>query len=179
LLAEAGYPGGKDANGRSLRLSMIMSGAGSTDTKQMADFLTEQLREVGVDLAVTMLTFPEYLRREHTGETQIFWAGWVMDYPDGQNILQLFYGPNQCPGVNACNYENPEFDRLYERIVSMTDTPERAALYAKMAEMVVEDCVWALMDYSIDYQLFQGWFRNYKPHDFPYGITKYYKAVPH
>lgn len=179
LLAEAGYPGGKDAKGRPLRLSMIMSGAGSTDTKQMADFLTEQLREVGVDLAVTLLTFPEYLRREHTGETQIFWAGWVMDYPDGQNILQLFYGPNQCPGVNACNYENPEFDRLYERIVSMTDTPERAALYAKMAEMVVEDCVWALMDYSIDYRLFQPWFRNYKPHDFAYSNSKYFKVLPH
>jgi oligopeptide transport system substrate-binding protein len=179
LLAEAGYPGGKDAKGRQLRLSMIMPGAGNTDAKQMADFLTENLRNVGVDLAVTMLTFPEYLRREHTGETQVFWAGWVMDYPDGQNMLQLFYGPNQCPGVNSANYENPEFDRLYEKILSMPDSPERAALYTKMAEMVVDDCVWALVDYPIDFFLYHSWLRNYKPHDFPYANSKFYKVVEH
>jgi len=93
--------------------------------------------------------------------------------------LQLCYGQNQCPGVNSCNYVNPEYDRLYEKIVSMADTTEREALYARMADMIVDDCVWALMDYSLNYQLFQPWFRNYKPHAFPYANSKYYKVAPH
>ncbi len=179
LLAEAGYPGGKDAKGKQLRLTMIMPGAGSTDARQAADFYAEQLRAIGVELEVQMLTGAEYLRREHEGETQIFWAGWVIDYPDAQNVLQLFYGPNKCPGVNATNYQNPEFDKLYEHVVSMADSPERTALYAKMADIVVEDCPWALMTYPLAYGLFQPWFQNYKQHAFPYANWKYFKVLPH
>jgi ABC-type transport system substrate-binding protein len=179
LLVEAGYPEGRDTQGRRLRLNMIMAGAGSTDAKQMADFLTENLRDVGVELAVTLMTFPEYLRRTHTGETQMYWGGWILDYPDAQNVLQLCYGPYKSPGVNNSNYENPEFDRLYERILSMQDTPERAALYAKMADIVVEDCVWALIEYPVEFRLFLPWFRNYKPHDFPYPNAKFFKVAPH
>ncbi|MEI6082923.1 MAG: ABC transporter substrate-binding protein [Verrucomicrobiota bacterium] len=179
LLAEAGYPGGKDDQGRQLRLTMIMPGAGSTDVRQAADFYTEQLRAIGVDLVVQQLAGSEYLRREHEGETQIFWAVWVIDYPDAQNLLQLFYGPNKCPGVNATNYQNPAFDKLYDQIVSMPDSPERTALYEKMADIVVDDCVWALMTYPLSYGLFQPWFQNYKQHAFPYANWKYYKVLPH
>jgi len=179
LLAEAGYPDGRDAQGHPLRLTMIMPGAGSTDARQEADFFTEQLRPLGIDFTVQLLTFAEYLRREHDGETQIFWAGWVIDYPDAQNFLQLFYGPNKSPGVNGTNYQNPEFDRLYEKILSMSESPERTALYEKMADMVDDDCVWALIGYPLAYGLFQPWFQNYKPHAFPYANWKYYKVLPH
>ena len=179
LLAEAGYPGGRDAQGHPLRLTMIMPGAGSTDVRQEADFFVEQLRPLGIDFTVQQMTFAEYLRREHDGETQILWAGWVIDYPDAQNFLQLFYGPNKSPGVNATNYVNPEFDRLYERILSMPESPERTALYERMADMVNEDCVWALIGYPLKYDLFQPWFQDYKPHAFPYANWKYYKVLPH
>ena len=108
LLAEAGYPDGHDEHGNALRLTMILPGSGSTDARQEADFYEEALRAIGVDLNVQQLSFAEYIRREHDGETQVFWAGWVIDYPDAQNFLQLFYGPNKCPGINACNYQNPE-----------------------------------------------------------------------
>ncbi len=179
LLAEAGYPDGRDQQGNQLRLTMILPGSGSTDARQEADFYEEALRAIGVDLVVQQLSFAEYLRREHDGETQVFWAGWVIDYPDAQNFLQLFYGPNKCPGVNACNYQNPGFDRLYERILTMADSPERTALYEKMADMTMADCAWALLAYPLDYGLFQPWFQNYKPHGFPYPNGKYYKVLPH
>jgi ABC-type transport system substrate-binding protein len=179
LLAEAGYPDGQDGQGHPLRLTMIMPGAGSTDVRQQADFFTEELHALGIDFTVQQMTFTEYLRREHDGETQVFFAGWVIDYPDAQNFLQLFYGPNKAPGVNATNYQNPEFDRLYEHILSMPESPERTALYEKMADMVNADCTWALIGYPLAYGLFQPWFQNYKPHAFPYANWKYYKVQPH
>jgi oligopeptide transport system substrate-binding protein len=179
LLAQAGYPDGHDAQGHPLRLTMIMPGAGSTDVRQQADFFTEELHALGIDFTVQQLTFTEYLRREHDGETQVFFAGWVIDYPDAQNFLQLFYGPNKSPGVNGTNYQNPEFDRLYERILPMPESPERTALYEKMADMVNTDCAWALIGYPLAYGLFQPWFQDYKPHAFPYANWKYYKVQPH
>ena len=132
-----------------------------------------------MDLVVQQLSFAEYLRREHDGEAQIVYAGWIIDYPDGQNFLQLLYGPNKAPGVNFCNYQNPEFDRLYEKVLTMQDSPERSALYAQMADIAIADCPWALMTYSLSYGLFQPWFQNYKPHAFPYPNAKFYKVLPH
>ncbi len=91
----------------------------STDVRQEADYFTEEMNALGIDFTVQQLTFAEYLRREHDGETQIFYAGWVIDYPDAQNFLQLFYGPNKSPGVNATNYQNPEFDNFpHEQVLS-------------------------------------------------------------
>lgn len=179
LLAEAGYPYGKDASGRPLRLTMIMAGAGSTDSRQAAEFFSEQLRHVGVELYVQQLSFAEYLRREHEGETQLVYAGWVIDYPDGQNFLQLLYGPNKTPGINFCSYQNEEFDRLYEKIATMQDSPERSALYGTMADIAIADCPWALLTYPLSYGLFQPWFQNYKPHAFSYANSKFYKVLPH
>ena len=179
LIAEAGFPGGRDEHGNALRLTMILPGAGSTGARQEADFYEEALRAIGVELIVQQLSFAEYLRREHDGETQVFWGAWIIDYPDAQNFLQLFYGPNKCPGINACNYQNPAFDRQYERILTMADSPERTALYEQMADMTTTDCVWALLDYRLEYGLYQPWFQNYKPHGFPYPNGKYYKVLPH
>jgi len=179
LLAEAGYPDGKDAQGKRLRLAMIMPGAGSTDARQEAEFFADYLRAIGVELDVQQLSFTEYLRREHDGITQVFHAGWIADYPDGENFLKLFFSLNKCPGVNSANYENPAFDKLYEQAVVMPESPERTALYEKMAALVMEDCPWALLNYPLTYGLYQPWFQNYKPHEFPYANSKFYKVLPH
>jgi len=67
--------------------------------------------------------------------------GWGLDFPDAENTLQLFYGPNGSPGSNDANYRNPEFDRLYEKTSIMLPSPERTVLYRKMNQMVIDDCV--------------------------------------
>jgi oligopeptide transport system substrate-binding protein len=179
LLAEAGYPGGKDAKGEPLRLTMITGGAGSTDARQAAEFYIDQLRAVGIELVVQPLSFAEYLRREHEGNFQLAIAGWVIDYPDAENFLKLFYGPNKAPGVNISSYQNAEFDRLYDQVAVMADSPARTALYEQMAGLVMEDCPWALLTYPLTYGLYQPWFQNYKPHAFHYPNMKFYKVLPH
>jgi len=67
--------------------------------------------------------------------------GWGLDYPDAENTLQLFYGPNASPGSNDGNYRNPEYDRLFEQSSTMLPSPERTELYRRMNRMVIDDCV--------------------------------------
>ena len=67
--------------------------------------------------------------------------GWLLDYPDAENTLQLFYGPNASPGSNDANYRNPEYDALFERAAVMQPGDERTALYRQMNQMVIDDCV--------------------------------------
>lgn len=67
--------------------------------------------------------------------------GWGLDFPDAENTLQLFYGPNGSPGSNDANYRNPEYDRLYEKTSTMLPSPERTELYHRMNRMLIDDCV--------------------------------------
>ncbi|MEA2068121.1 MAG: peptide ABC transporter substrate-binding protein, partial [Verrucomicrobiota bacterium] len=102
-----------------------------------------------------------------------FQLAWVVDYPDAENFLQLFYSKNESPGPNHANYRNAGIDRLYESIRTMQDTPERTAIYEKMANIIVEDCPWVFMYQPMSFALKHDWVENYLPHDFPYGMGKY------
>lgn len=83
-------------------------------------------------------TFNKALKKS---ETPFFFMGWTLDYPDAENTLQLFYGPNHSPGSNNFNYSNPDFDRLYRQSSVMQPSPERTAIYRQMNQMVIDDCV--------------------------------------
>ena len=180
LLAEAGYPDGKDARtGKRLRLALDMGGAGDAETRQLGEMYVNFVREIGIEMSINFSLQPEHWRKLERKETQMFSSGWVMDYPDAQNVLQLWYGPNESPGVNHCNYKNPEFDQLYRRILTMQDSPERTALYKQMADIIVDDCTGAFMFHRLTYALLRDWVVNFKPHDFPYPNVKFYKVRPH
>jgi oligopeptide transport system substrate-binding protein len=76
-------------------------------------------------------------------ENQLPWIakGWGLDFPDAENTLQLFYGPNASPGSNDANYRNPEYDELYEQSSVMLPSSERTALYQKMNRILIDDCI--------------------------------------
>lgn len=67
--------------------------------------------------------------------------GWGLDFPDAENALQLYYGPNASPGSNDSNYRNEEYDRMYEQAAVMSPSPERTAIYRRMNQMTVDDCL--------------------------------------
>jgi ABC-type transport system substrate-binding protein len=85
--------------------------------------------------------FGDLSRAWKQSELPLVAKGWGLDYPDAENTLQLFYGPNGSPGSNDANYRNPEYDALYEKAAVMLPSPERTALYRRMNQMVIDDCV--------------------------------------
>ncbi|GAB4183475.1 MAG: ABC transporter substrate-binding protein [Wenzhouxiangellaceae bacterium] len=86
-------------------------------------------------------SFGEFNQATREGEVMLIFSGWNMDYPDAQNTMQLYYGPNSAPGANAANYRNPEYDQLYREAAVLSPGPERTALYRRMNQIVVDDCV--------------------------------------
>ncbi|NND44066.1 MAG: hypothetical protein HKN58_01990 [Xanthomonadales bacterium] len=88
----------------------------------------------------TYATFGDYYRAYSNREVMLITSSWTMDYPDAENTMQLFYGPNSAPGSNSANYNNPEFDELYRRSARMAPSPERTELYRRMNQLVVDDC---------------------------------------
>ena len=57
----------------------------------------------------TFATFGDYSKAMKQKKIMFMSQGWAMDYPDSENLMQLFYGPNSSPGSNYANYKNPEF----------------------------------------------------------------------
>lgn len=176
LLAEAGYADGIDpATGRRLELTLELGGA-SPDVRQVVDLMAGMFDKIGVVLKASYNNWPAFLEKLDRRQAQLFQLGWVADYPDPENFLQLFYGANTSPGPNHSNYENPEFDRLYERLRTLLPGPEKDRLCTRMAELVIEDCPWIFMYQPMDFALVHNWLKNYKPHNFPYTMAKYHRV---
>ena len=117
----------------------------SVQQRQIFEQLRSQLADLGypVDRLVpeTFASFGDYYQALTHRRLDLFYLAWTLDYPDAQNTLQLFYGPNASPGSNSFNYRNPDYDALYERSRTMQPGPERTALYREMNRMVIDDCV--------------------------------------
>jgi oligopeptide transport system substrate-binding protein len=91
--------------------------------------------------ALTFATYGDYARAYLNREVMLTTTGWTMDYPDAENTMQLFYGPNASPGSNSANYDNPEFNRLYRAAAVMPPSPMRTALFRNMNRILLDDCV--------------------------------------
>ncbi len=104
-----------------------------------------ELKQIGWPAEKVVLkqfaTFGDISRAWKDSRLPIVVKGWGLDYPDAEDTLQLFYGPNGSPGSNDANWRNPEFDRLYEQAAVMLPSPERTALYRRMNQLVIDDCV--------------------------------------
>ncbi len=87
----------------------------------------------------TFATFGDYNRAVTKKEVMLISIGWNLDYPDSENVLQLYYGPNKSPGSNVSNYDNPEFNQLFRKTKAMQPGPERTELYRKMNQIILDD----------------------------------------
>lgn len=165
LMVEAGYPRGIDpATGEALELSFDLGGT-TAEYRQLAELMIDDMRQIGVNIKPVLNNKPRFFQKMRQGELQLFRIGWVGDYPDAENFLQLFYGPN-AGGCNRAFYRDETFDGMYEEIVTMPDSPERTAKYAAMAEYVTTQCPWIFESHPISYQLVHSWLQNFRPHDF-------------
>ena len=168
LLAEAGYPAGKG-------LPVIQyDTTANTISRQMSEFLKKQMAQIGINIQINTNTWPQLTKKVKTRQSQMFGMAWVGDYPDAENFLQLIYGPNSAPGPNGSNYNNPEFNELFDKATKMLPSPERAALYQKLAQMAAEDVAYIYGVHRTSFVVKQSWLKNYKFSTFNHGHEKYY-----
>lgn len=158
--------------GKLPRLKMSMGGA-DVVVRQEGQFLKRCFTDAGLDIEIDYMDWPTFQQKVSTKSAQIFALGWVADYPDAENFLQLFYSRNASPGPNNFNYSNAEFDRIFEQVSVMPDGPQRMELYRRAEQIVVEDCPAVFLLHGVGYVLHHSWVHNFKPHVFAYGLSKY------
>ena len=163
LLAQAGYPQGRDAKtGQPLVIHLDIA-AGGPDDKAMLDWFRKQFTRIDLQLDVRNTDYNRFQEKMRKGNAQLFMWGWNADYPDPENFLFLLYGPNsrvKHAGENAANYNNPEFDALFDQMKNMDNGTERNAVISKMLEIIRADAPWIWGYHPKQYVLHHGWYGN-------------------
>ena len=181
LLAEAGYPNGRDAkSGQPLLLHLDTTSSGA-DSKARLDWYINQFAKLGIQLVIRATDFNRLQDKLRRGTAQLFFMGWNADYPDPENFLFLFHGPQsraKTQGENASNYSNPEFDRLFERMKHMPNGAERQAIIDRMIALLRHDAPWVWSFFPKDYTLHHGWVHNRKPNQIANNSLKYQRLEP-
>jgi ABC-type transport system substrate-binding protein len=179
LLAEAGYPDGRDVTtGQPLVLNYDFQRAITPEFKSENDWMVKQFAKLGIQLEIRATDFNQYQDKTLKGKHQIFWGGWLADYPDAENFLFLLYGPlarSKSEGDNFANYENPEYDKLYRQLQSLDDGPQKQAVVDKMVTILQQDSPWCFGYFPWGGMAFQQWVHNGKPSIMIRDMAQYYR----
>ncbi len=167
MLAEAGYPDGKGLP------EILYDIPDSTTSRQSGEFFQKQMEQIGIKIKISASPWPEFQAKLKKRGGQMFGLAWGADYPDAENFLQLFYGPNSSPGSNSTNYNNPEFNKQFEAAVMMQDSPARTAAYEKLNKFLAEEVVVIFNMHRQAYTLQQGWLKNYHNSDLSHDSYQY------
>ncbi len=181
LLAEAGYPGGVNVNTGKPVLLYFDTSATGPEEKARLDWVRKQFEKLNIQLVVRATDYNRFQEQMRKGGAQLFEWGWNADYPDPENFLFLLYGPNKKvdhDGENVANYDDPEFNRLFELMKNMDNTPERAAIIRRMVAIVRRDAPWAWGMYPKRFVLQHAWVHNAKPNSMANNTVKYLRLDP-
>ena len=182
LLAEAGYPDGRDAKtGEPLVIyfDTVVRGAGD---KAAFDWYRRQFEKLSIQLVIRDTDWNRFQEKIRKGATQTFRLGWNADYPDPENFLFLLHGPQsraRFQGENASNYLNPRYDALFEKMKNMPNSPERERIIEQMVDIARADAPWIWGVHPKKYSLRHSWISNDKPNTMARNNFKYLRIDQH
>ena len=110
----------------------------SKDYLDLTTFIARQWEELGLNIEIEVMESAILRDKMRKSAISIFRASWILDYPDGENFLSLFYSKNPAP-PNYTRYSNDLFDELYEKAMVVTEVKEKLELYDQMNEIVIGD----------------------------------------
>ncbi|MBS1984549.1 MAG: hypothetical protein JST16_10285 [Bdellovibrionales bacterium] len=170
LLAKAGYPGGQGLP------ELVYEVPNGTDSRQLAELFQKYVGEIGIKVRVNYNQFSELDEKIIRKKAQMWGIAWMADYPDAENFLQLLYGPNSAPGPNGSNFNNPEYNKLYDQMRVMQDSPARRAIINKMRDIYIQEMPIIVERHRVFYYTYHNWLKNFKMEYMGGSIAKYLRV---
>ncbi len=151
LLAQAGYP-----DGRGLPTLVLQLG-NSQRTASIAEAVQAQWKDIGINVELRQVDFPQHLAMVRAGELALWRTSWMGDYPDPENFLALFIRANVSPnGPNTTRIVRADLDSLYLAALSpQVPFADRARLYRRMESIVIEEAPWVFLYYHVVLRVLQ------------------------
>ena len=142
-LAEAGYPEGKGFP------TITYSTNDIGYHKAVAEYLQQVYKDLGITMNIDIVDWSSFTPKRRAGEYEMARNGWVMDYNDASNMIELFTSTN---GNNDGKYNNPAFDKAMNDSKVADKTAHFAALH-EAEKIVSEDYGFIPVAYYNDFWL--------------------------
>ena len=132
LLADAGYP-----NGDGFPPTEILYNTNEGHRKVAVALQDMWKKHLNIDIRLLNQEWKVYLDSESAGQYEISRAGWIGDYVDPNNFLDLFLCGG---GNNRTGWCNEEYDRLILDVApSMSSHSERLEVFQQAEKILLDD----------------------------------------
>ncbi len=138
LLDRYGYTKGSDGWRRmpdGSPLVIVFSARSDSTGQQQLESWKKTFDRLSIQMKDDRRPFPDLIKAEKQCQLMMREMVWIADYPDGNNFMQLFYGPHIGQSNHGC-MSIPEFDAFYEAAARLPDGEKRDLLYHKMARLL-------------------------------------------
>lgn len=156
LLASSSYGSAEALPEIVLTISGI-SGEMDSMTRAVVAMLEENL---GIQILVEQVEWSDFLDDLNNHRYQMFSSGWIADYPDSQNFVDLLF--HSASSQNNMGYSNPEVDQLLEQARTESDPQSRTLLYRQAERMIVEDAPWIPLIHGTSYMLVKPYVQGFR-----------------
>lgn len=144
ILADAGYPNGEGLPS----ISYLTNDSGYH--KIVAEYLQQAWAELGVNLQVEVVEWSSFTPMRRNGEYDVARNGWVGDYSDPSNMLDLLYSTN---GNNDGKFNNAEYDAAMELSRTTLDAAERSEALHTAEDILMSETACIPIAYYNDFWL--------------------------
>ncbi|MDR0587781.1 MAG: ABC transporter substrate-binding protein [Burkholderiales bacterium] len=144
-------------------LVLKMSTGTTAIERQFNELWKKSMDAIAVKIEFIPGKFADHVKAARACQLQMWSAAWTADYPDGDNFMQLLYGPNTGESNNGC-YQSAAFDEFYQKAQRMPDSPERNRLFLEMTRQMEVDGAWGLGVSRERNTLVRPWLIGYKSH---------------
>jgi peptide/nickel transport system substrate-binding protein len=178
LLAEAGY-----ANGDGFpEITLQINPGGGDRNVQIAEVVQKMLGEnLGITVKIEQMQFAQHLEALETGKALFWRAGWIADYPDPENFLNLLYGehvPTELSTkayINPMRYQSSKFDSVFNVALREVDRAKRFELFRLADQVQVDDAATLPIFYDENTRLLQVYVKNFPANSMEYrDMTRVY-----
>jgi ABC-type transport system substrate-binding protein len=179
LLAEAGYRNGYGKDGKPLTIQFVTSW-GSAEGRSRVRFVRKQFEKLNIRLIVKPKDANRFQESVRSGSFQFVRWGWQGDYPDPENFLFLFYAPDPSDpdGRTIPKYHSEEYNRLFRKMASMENSPERLVIIRKMLKILRYDAPAIFASHPVGYALYHHWYRGVRANAMALNALKYHHIDP-
>ena len=144
ILADAGYPDGEGLP------SITYSTNDAGYHRVVAEYLQQAWSELGIDVTVDIVEWASFTPMRRNGDYDASRNGWVGDYSDPSNMLDLLYSTN---GNNDGKFNNADYDAAMELSRTTLDATERSEALHKAEDILMEETACIPVAYYNDFWL--------------------------
>ena len=155
MLIEAGFGDGADLP----PVAITVPGEGGQLASWLTSILWQWNQDLEAQIEVRQLESEAYISRLGEERDEMFLFGWVADYPDPQNFLEVLFRSDTVN--NYGEYSNPEVDLLLQQAAIEQDSDIRFELYQQAEQLIVSDAACIPLWFGMNYVLVKPYVKGY------------------